>query len=169
MTLLHVVRAGDVTAVKAILREGPARPGELRTGLAIAVCGGHEDLVAALLDAGANPDEPAEGEQWGPLHLAVEHGKTRIVATLVARGANIDQRDEAGFTPLHLAVDVEADSALQAGTSPSTRVIELLLSLGADPCLEDRSGDIPLSLAKRYEFADAVRVLNRAIAIGARH
>ena len=81
------------------------------------------------------------GGQWTPLHNAVEHEQLARVTELVGPGADLHAIDAAGWTPLHLAVDVVGDSAHQTGTEPDVAVIELLLRLGADPDRADVQGE----------------------------
>lgn len=59
----------------------------LRTPLNLAVQNGHEDMLALLLDAGA--DVNAAGEWYSPLHSAVLIGDAAIVTTLLDHDASL--------------------------------------------------------------------------------
>ena len=60
--------------------------------------------VAALLEAGANPDvQDAKGD--APLHLAASGGDTAVVSLLVGAGAGVNALNGNGETPLDLARD----------------------------------------------------------------
>jgi len=71
---------------------------------------GHGRAVALLLDAGAhiNIRSVQAGTCNGctPLHAAVVTGRSAISQTLLKRGASVTERDEAGYTALHLAVAI---------------------------------------------------------------
>nr|XP_033472558.1 protein phosphatase 1 regulatory subunit 27-like [Epinephelus lanceolatus] len=69
------------------------------------------------------------------LHEAVLSGNLDCVKLLVQLGADIHQRDEEGWTPLHMAC---SDSF--------PHIARYLLSLGADPELENDCGEKPADL-----------------------
>ncbi|XP_017292345.1 protein phosphatase 1 regulatory subunit 27b isoform X2 [Kryptolebias marmoratus] len=69
------------------------------------------------------------------IHEAVLSGNLECVKLLVYYGADIHQRDEEGWTPLHMAC---SDSF--------PHIARYLLSLGADPELENDCGEKPADL-----------------------
>ncbi|XP_029008666.1 protein phosphatase 1 regulatory subunit 27b [Betta splendens] len=69
------------------------------------------------------------------IHEAVLSGNLECVKLLVQHGADIQQRDEEGWTPLHMAC---SDSF--------PHIARYLLSLGADPELENDCGEKPADL-----------------------
>jgi ankyrin repeat protein len=73
----------------------------------------------------------------------------------------VNQPDDAGMTPLHLAVDVEADGARQLGESPDVETTRLLLELGADPDAADQRGKTPRTLAEEYAHEGALSLMAR--------
>ena len=120
-----------------------ARGGEYgETPLHWAAAGGIPEIVAALLDAGADL-EARTRDGWTPLHLAAEHGTPETVATLLDAGADLEARTGDGKTPLHRAAE--------DGT-PET--VATLLDAGADPEAREEDGSLPADLA---EDNDAVR------------
>jgi uncharacterized protein len=69
------------------------------TALTGAVAGGHAEIVAALLDAGADPAHRyAQG--YTPLHEAAASGKLEIARLLLDHGADPNARLDDGKTPL---------------------------------------------------------------------
>ncbi|XP_040891640.1 protein phosphatase 1 regulatory subunit 27b [Toxotes jaculatrix] len=69
------------------------------------------------------------------IHEAVLSGNLECVKLLVHHGADIHQRDEEGWTPLHMAC-----------SDGFPHIARYLLSLGADPELENDCGEKPADL-----------------------
>lgn len=69
------------------------------------------------------------------IHEAVLSGNLECVKLLVHHGADIHQRDEEGWTPLHMAC-----------SDGFPLIARYLLSLGADPKLENECGEKPADL-----------------------
>ncbi|XP_013887688.1 protein phosphatase 1 regulatory subunit 27b [Austrofundulus limnaeus] len=69
------------------------------------------------------------------IHEAVLSGNLDCVKLLVHYGADIHQRDEEGWTPLHMAC-----------SDRFPHIARYLLSLGADPELENDCGEKPADL-----------------------
>jgi len=95
IALLDTAGKGDAARVAAILDEHPdlinqrgALPANtgLRTALHFGV--GHEAVVKALLDRGADPNIRDEGDNAFPIHFAAERGDLSIVQLLVEHGAD---------------------------------------------------------------------------------
>jgi len=72
------------------------------TALTGAVAGGHAEIAAALLAAGANANH-RYGPDYTPLHEAAASGKTKIVALLLAHRADPNAHTGDGQTPLTMA------------------------------------------------------------------
>jgi ankyrin repeat protein len=77
--------------------------------LADAVCAGRAKVVEVLLQAGANPNVSiggypnlGSGGYTYPLHLACRSGHPGIVKLLIDAGADVNQLNSAGETPLGL-------------------------------------------------------------------
>ncbi len=176
--LYHSLKAGpdDLEGiVKALLESGAdanARSGNGRTPLhAAARHRRSEAVISTLLDAGADTDLSA-------LQLASLQNDAVAVASLLAGGADPDEPDHNGWTPLHFAmihdppatiasllgagadpnaVDALGDTPLiryfdEAATDadPQGIVLRALLNGGADPNITDGSGRAPLHQATRY-------------------
>jgi len=121
----------------------------------------HPGILAALLDAGANPNQPnnyaANGvvqQSESPLMAAVGNsfydtldGNLAAAKLLLAHGADPNARNPSGDTALHWAANL---AAVQSWIiSPARRqIVELLLDHHADPNARNNNGQTPLGLIK---------------------
>ncbi|XP_061686379.1 protein phosphatase 1 regulatory subunit 27b [Syngnathoides biaculeatus] len=69
------------------------------------------------------------------IHEAVLSGNLECVKLLIHYGADIHQRDDEGWTPLHMAC-----------SDGFPHIASYLLSLGADPNLQNECGEKPYNL-----------------------
>lgn len=126
------------------------------------------DLESAkkLLLAGADVNATYGEGKWTALHFAVENQVAESVSWLLERGAGINAKDTFGQTPLHLAIDSEADSArhqfvVTGVASLSGEVTKLLLKNGADANDRTTDGKTPLDIARATGHSIAVEELRR--------
>lgn len=84
-------------------------------------------------------------EDGSPLIKAAESGKMRLVRLLVEGGAQVNERNQRGETPL--LATCRALRADQSGNATSLRLIRFLLQHHADPNAQDKSGRTPLMYA----------------------
>jgi ankyrin repeat protein len=123
------------------------------------------ELVAALLDAGADPARrTAHTDLFGikgmsALHAAAGDSLQEALRLMLDRVGDPDPRTTAGATPLHYAVWREA----------GTDVVETLIAAGADVSarIADPSGlkvgsDTPLGIAREQGHDEIADVLTRA-------
>lgn len=69
-----------------------------------------------LLDRGACPQAHTVGTGETPLHLAARFSRPTAARRLLEAGANPNQPDRAGRTPLHAAVAADAREVCQVST-----------------------------------------------------
>jgi ankyrin repeat protein len=138
-------------------------------------------VVAALLDAGADPDATDE-DGVSALRLAVRAGKNDTAGRLRAAGADDDSTDIDHFVGACMTADRPAAERILAGhpdlpgqlTSQDRAVIvdaaepgpdgriALMLDLGFSPDARGGNGEQPLHTAAYYGNAAAVRLLLEA-------
>mmetsp|Transcript_41623 Transcript_41623/g.114766 ORF Transcript_41623/g.114766 Transcript_41623/m.114766 type:complete len:374 (+) Transcript_41623:84-1205(+) len=82
-----------------------------RTGLLLAVAKGDNDLVDALLDASANPND-ADNFGATALHYAASRGSASSTASLLRACAEVSRRDDQGEEPLMWAFGEPVVAAL---------------------------------------------------------
>ena len=115
-------------------------------------------LAIRLIDKGA---DVRKKDQWGktPLNTFIETTRntiddhwrdTSVIPTmLLARGADPNEVDDNGATPLHLIASGQGDGAIALAT--------LLLAHGANVNAQQSNGDTPLKLATREEMKELLR------------
>lgn len=152
--LISAAENGDMDTVNRIIQEG----GDLDildsgqdkyTAIHFAAWDGQNEVLKALIDAGANPDILGTDSRT-PIHLAAANGRTEAVKLLIEAGVDINRRvlqpneyhSEEGGTPLREAV-----------LNQVWPVIELLIQHKADlTCLME-------PCANGSYFFDAIRTL----------
>lgn len=144
-SLIAAARAGNVATIRLLTSRG-ADP-NLRdaavnswTPLLHAVHKAQPKSIAALLDAGANPNA-TDAYGTTPLMMAAGYGYTDIVKLLLARGANprLSMRD--GVTAIDLARSGVPDVDRFTVFNCQEETVKALLA--ADPKLPDHSANLP--------------------------
>ena len=108
------------------------------TALVFAAREGQLEAVKALIDAGANVNQPA-ADKTTPVEVAVLNGNYEISVYLMDHGANVNLANDKGWTPLYQAVknrnlETGAVPLLKTGTLTSElELIKIVLDHGADP------------------------------------
>lgn len=189
--LRTAIERGDIAAISAELTRGGATiNGQfylLESGrrqvslLTYAAMHGRADLIKALIDAGAKPEEASD--DWGtPLMMAAAKGDVASITELIKSGAKVNDQNKAGETALMMAVRtgtvekvrtlIEAGAsakladhdgttplAAAAGSDASPAVVKLLLEAGAEVDAANREGVTPLMLAAGLGDADKCMLL----------
>ena len=79
----------------------------------LAALSGHRELVALLLDNGADREARDNGSGATPLYQASAWGRTAVVELLIARGADVNAKNKAGGTPLQAALSNGSADAIR--------------------------------------------------------
>jgi ankyrin repeat protein len=125
---------GDLAGMKRIAKKSgfpiDAKNGSGMTALAIASGEGHHEVVAWLLDVGADVDSSDENG-WTPAMAAAYTGFPDCLKLLLGKGCDVSRSGKDGRTALMLAVD---DDVGDGGYSYDKRnmSIDLLYLAGSD-------------------------------------
>jgi len=120
-----------------------ARSDDGFTALHLASYFGHATGVRRLLDAGAYVEAVAENRsRVRPLHSGVAGGNIEVVEALLTAGAEVEVRQEGGFTPL-----------MGAAAGGSEAMVRRLLEAGADKGARTDDGQSALDLAREHDHA----------------
>lgn len=119
-----------------------------------------------------------------PLLIALKKGYTIIAKILLTAGADVNEHDKIGLTPLMVACGKStsgyreiAETLIKKGAHINVRdalgytplllalsggtieIAEMLINKGADTTVRTRKGETPLSLAEKAQCADIVALL----------
>eukprot|EP00808_Paulinella_micropora_P029352 g15250.t1 len=91
---------------------------------------GHDDICRLLLTRRADVHISAVGNNgWQPLHIAGHYGKVDVARLLLAQGAQVNEKDGRGDTPLTLA-----------SRNKQAEMVGFLISNGADRNIAGKDG-----------------------------
>jgi ankyrin repeat protein len=177
-TLKNAVKNNRIDEVRQHLTANNinTRDKDSRTLLSHATEKGHADIVAILLEKGADPHATDIKTDRTPLMNAAYQGDQKSVNLLLDKGVNIDTANRTGWTALNSAADQghidivqlllerKADPnacspLIKALNRNYSEVAQLLLKQHADPNQADANGCTPLNMAAMKGHEDAVKQL----------
>lgn len=154
------------------------------SALHLAVRDGQASSVAALLEAGADIDQPTDGDRTTPLLMATINGHFDLAMMLLERGADPNLTSDANATPLYTTINTQwipksrhpqpayylqqevtylelMKALLDAGVDPNVRLTKQLwfTTFGDDYLRVDRMGATPFWRAAYALDLDAMRLL----------
>jgi ankyrin repeat protein len=185
---LRMVGDGEIGKVGAALAIAPGlvhavgpHPywGGRPQALHVAVETKQADMIALLLDAGADPNGRNDLYAcWSPVMLACSRSRRDLAERLIARGAAIDLPEALLLGMDKLAEALLGDSLPESRWGPllslarTPAAIDLLLARGADPQERDEWGVTPLAALSKLgaEGRPLIRhMLDRGVAVRASH
>ena len=108
------------------------------TALMMSSIADNENIVCMLVSAGANVN--ARGLHGEVLHYAVHCNHDKIVSRLLKGGANPNQQNHNGFTPMHVVARRLDDNSRIVEWIKAKRIFDLLTSYGANGQLVGAGG-----------------------------
>ncbi len=142
LSIYEASAVGDLNAViRALEREPSLLNSYSKDGfppLGLASFFGNADIARFLLERGADPNLVSKNlQKVQPLHSAVAGGYFEISKLLISHGANLNAKQEGGFTPLH-----------EAAQSGNLEIAKVLVEGGAKVNERNNAGKTPLALAR---------------------
>jgi ankyrin repeat protein len=120
-------------------------------------------IVQVFLDHGLSPNETMTTHKHSALFQAVNACRVALIKHLISRGADVDAKDDQGFSVLHWATDIVCDAKVQANEE-NYEVIRVLLENGAIANTVDHNGTSPFLLASTvYRVPPVVDMLHEAL------
>lgn len=147
-----IVNSGDAEAVRLFLEAGFESGTADTKGtplLSLAVRAHFHEIVAMLIDAGAEVNRQSGDRHYSPLMDAAQKGDGEMVRLLIERGADVNLRSKDGQTALVICAG--------RGDVPMAR---LLVSAGADPAIADNLGMSAIGYAKLFHNAELTELFN---------
>ena len=140
-----------LTTIAAVLVVG-CGPSKAELALIQAAKDGNIKATKQAIADGAdvNAEDPFKGLRRTPLHRAAYYGHKEIVVLLIAKGANLNVKDDRGRTPFHWAA-----------YHGHKEIVELLIAEGADVNAQHDVGDTPLDEAIYYKHPETAALLRK--------
>lgn len=113
---------------------------------------GAKAVVDSFLTAGMSPNLRKIGSIEEPiLNIAAAYGHTEMVNLLLAKGADVNAKDNEGWTAL-----------MEAARLGNTDVVKILVDKGADVNTMNNTNQTALMIAKKRTWHDIVNILEKA-------
>ena len=158
---------GNREAVRKLLEQDGidvnAKNSDGYTALILASSNGRTEIVAMLLDAGANVNARTNTNYWGSTALirASENKHTEIVSMLLDNGADVNATDDDGDTALMRVIncDEEDDRPWYQVEYDIIEIVEMLLTAGADVNVVNNNNKTALDIAEETGCTKQIKKL----------
>jgi len=151
---MNAVKRNDLARVKELIQQGidinaPDVSGDVP--LIMAAYEGHNEIVEALLEAGADVTAVDPGMKATALHAAAYAGRTEAARLLIVHGIDIDKQGPYnGYTALHDAI-----------WQNHLETAKVIIEAGADLTLKSHDGQTPLEFARAKKQQELIALLER--------
>lgn len=151
---LHIAtQEGHTPIVTQLLAHGAdpnLREPDGETACLRAAGAGHVETLRRLISAGADVGIKRNSDGASPLHCACAWGRTRTVTVLIEVGANLNDVDHDGLTPIFYAVEHK-----------HLQTVQLLANSGADMQRSSATGLSLMDIARSTHEKKIIAVVKR--------
>ena len=112
-----------------------------------------KNLIEMMIQAGQDLNEPIDEYGTTPLLLVCNEAQLELVQKLIEHGADVNQAENEGMTPLMVACEAETD------VESILEVIAVLVEAGADINAMSKDGITPLFLAACWDTDELMQAL----------
>ena len=153
LDVFEAAAIGDVPLLQDLVTRNPGdvnrfSPDGFRP-LGLAAFFGQTEAALLLMEKGADPHGISRNTQRvAPLHSAASSDAIQVARELIARGADVNARQQSGYIPLHAAVQ-----------NGSVEMVRLLLRAGADCSAPNDAGLVPKDVPNRRNVQEVDRLL----------
>jgi uncharacterized protein len=156
LDIFEAAALGKMTRVVQLLKLDPRLANAFApdgfTPLGLASFFGHQTVAKTLLGRGADVNLASSNDlQVHPVNSAVAHRHLALAELLLEAGADVNAREQGGYTPLHEAAD-----------NGQFEMVKLLLAHGADVTCASQDGKTALDLAEARGERNIAALLKQA-------
>lgn len=154
LSIFSAAATGNLEKVQAHLQDWDGWLHEYHsdgfTALQLACFFGHPDVALYLIEQGADVKAAARNDfKITPAHAAAANGSITVLRALLEKGADVNARQQGGFTILH-----------EAARANNLAMITACLEFGADTQITDDNGQTPQATALANGNQEAADLLN---------
>jgi len=106
-------------------------------------------IINKLLEHGYDATELVDNGKTAPIILAAENGQIEVVKEFIKRGANVNQTDDKGVTPIMYACGLPVAKDWAFMQTRPLELITLLVGAGADATMKSNQKRDALSIFKK--------------------
>jgi hypothetical protein len=159
--LSFAVERSDYQGVQKALATDTYDQETLDDQLYQAVANGDYDIALALIEYGADVNHTFGDFESPLLHAAVLWHEVGATDFLLQQGADPNQLDNMGRSPLVEAVLYRASAYSDGALNEATHIVIALLVAGGDPSIAADNGDTPLSIAESNSYENIISHLTQ--------
>ena len=106
--------------------------------------------IKEWIESGGDAKAISSQSNWSLLHLAAEFQDIAAIEYLINLGCDPNLPDVYGQTPLHIAISIDIDAAIQNDQPLEYKATKKFIELGADITVKENQGKTPIDWVDCY-------------------